>query len=90
MEQVKRRGRPKDPDKLYFDKVGLRQRDWDLLEKFLPGGNRTAQIGELFVLVRKFWSNGPSAPPRCPKCGRWVAHAGAECSNHVRSEHVSG
>ncbi len=82
--EKRRRGRPEDPDKLHFYSIGLRSHEWVLLEKFLPGANKTEQMRELIERVKKFWPQGPFDPPRCGSCGRFLATEDAICSCGLR------
>ena len=81
----RRRGRPESPDKLFFHSIGLRRSDWEWLVLWFPEANQTAQLSALFERVRKFWPNGPFEPPRCPRCGRFVASLAAVCSCYANS-----
>lgn len=54
------RGRPRDPNALVFHTVGLTREQWEWLTLWMPEGNRTDQVKELFDRARKFWPKGPA------------------------------
>jgi hypothetical protein len=55
-----KRGRPSNPDSLVFKTVGLTKDQWEWLELWLPSGNPSNQLRELFERCYKFWPSGPS------------------------------
>lgn len=58
----RKRGRPPLPEgeRMEGERVYLRPDDWRWLERWLPGGNPSEQMRELFERARKFWPGGPS------------------------------
>lgn len=68
---AKRRGRPSDPLALRFKTVGLRPDQWEWLALWLPDGNPSEQMRELFERAQSFWPSGPVGRPR-GKGGRFA------------------